>query len=83
MHRHRQQPVLGAARPVGALMARSYWQPQVVPARVALERGGFRLEYRKWSHKGRRYGYGTIKQLVDNGEAVRIGDRVVKRGAAA
>jgi hypothetical protein len=83
MRRHRQQSVLGAARPVGALMARSYWQPQIVPARVALDRGGFRLEYRKWAHKGRRYGYETIKKLIDNGEAVRIGNRVVKCGEAA
>lgn len=56
---------------------RSYIQSQIEPARAALKHGGFTRYERAWDFNGRRYGNSTIRKLLDNGEAVRIGDRVM------
>lgn len=64
---------LSSARP---RRANRYEYPVIEIARAALQRAPFVRTRTHWSYRGRLFSNGTVRKLVDSGEAVIIGDRV-------
>lgn len=58
------------------------WAAAVPVCREALKRGFLTFDRGNWSFGRRRFRQSTVNSLIDNGEAVRIGQHVVAWRAA-